>query len=120
MSITHKSIVAILAATGASENETQAAVAKFETSDHEGKKALFAELSKRGKTADPEHEEKPKEKTVTDQGVNKGTAKSVKATKAAAELAEANGLKVSEVPAGAGGVVDVKQVNAAIAEQRNG
>jgi hypothetical protein len=119
MSVTHKDIVDLLAATGASETETQNKVALFETSNEEGKQALFDKLSALPKTGVVEQPEQ-EDKSVASEGVNKGTVKTVKATKAAVEEAEKQGINIGDVPAGQDGKVDLAEVNAFVASKRNG
>lgn len=52
------------------------------------------------------------------QGVNKGTAPSVKTTKAAAELAKSAGIPIETVEPNAEGKVGVEEVNKALAEKQ--
>jgi pyruvate/2-oxoglutarate dehydrogenase complex dihydrolipoamide acyltransferase (E2) component len=118
---TRKSIVEIMAATNGSEQETQVALARYDQSNEEGRAALLTELSKRKTTAEPEPEPEPEPEDKTmNQGKNKGDAPTVKATTAARDLAEKNGIDLAKVEAGADGKVDVKEVKAAIAAAKNG
>lgn len=51
------------------------------------------------------------------EGVNKGTAPSVKTTKAAAELAKNAGVQIESIPPNAEGKVGVEEVNKALADK---
>lgn len=119
--IARKSIVDIMAATNGSEQETQVALARYDQSSEEARADLLKELSKRKPTAEaePEPEPEPEDKTMN-QGKNKGDAPTVKATTAARDLAEKNGINLAEVEAGPDGKVDVKEVKAHIAAAKNG
>lgn len=129
MNTDKKQIVDLMAATGADEQETQVATARFDTcKDEKEKAALLKELkAKRKPTAAPEpgpsvatkESEKGLSPSVTAPGQNKGKVATFKATRAAKKLADEAGVNLADVPT-EDGKIGVGEVRSFIESSRNG